>query len=92
MDKAGIRRVQKAVVGILNEAWDPLGAASMGVMDEYDSYALTLTGMLVRGDPDTDLLAHLEWAESENMGLASFDRSRASKVVTALKLIPKISN
>lgn len=74
-----IRRIRE----ILNRDWDPIGGCPE---DEYDTYVHRIVAMLRDGATDDELMAYLEWAEVENMGLgAPFDRERALKVIGAIR-------
>jgi hypothetical protein len=55
---------------LLWEDWDPIGISGPDWPDdEYDSYAITIFGMLHRGADRDEIVAYLRWAEGENMGL-----------------------
>ena len=80
---------------VLYREWDPIGC---GVPpDEYMSFVPALAGMLWeratvpgldQGKLDEAMIAHLKWAEKENIGLdGPFDQGRAEKVIAALKAV-----
>jgi len=71
---------------VLLREWNPLPRDVPE--DEYESYAGPLAAMLLAKAPDAKLIAHLEWAEVERIGLGRpFDRERAEKVVAALRTL-----
>jgi len=80
---------------ILNQHWDPIGigrwpdADEWDWADEYDLYRDLLAAMLkYRGITDDGLLALLEWAEVEFIGLRPpVDRERNAKVVASLRAL-----
>ena len=78
-----VRDTIRRIRAILNRDWDPIGGCPE---DEYDTYVDRIVAMLRDGATDDQLLAYLEWAEVENMGLGQpFDRKRALKVVRAIR-------
>ncbi|MCW5772640.1 MAG: hypothetical protein KIT16_13440 [Rhodospirillaceae bacterium] len=77
------RRTTRRIRAILNRDWDPIGGCPE---DEYDTYVHRIVAMLRDGATDDELVAYLEWAEAENMGLGRpFDRVRAVKVIAAIR-------
>lgn len=69
--------------GILNRVWDPIGGCPD---DEYDGYVGKLAALIRDGASDGELLAYLEWAEVEHIGLGPpFDALRGAEVVAALR-------
>lgn len=80
---------------ILNREWDPIHLSRMpdadewNWADEYDLYRDLLAVLLkYRGVSDDGLLALLEWAEVEFIGLSPpVDRERNAKVVAALRAL-----
>ena len=69
---------------ILNRDWHPIPGDCPD--DEYERYASKLAAMILDHARDDRLVAYLEWAEVENMGLGRpFVRERASKVVSAIR-------
>ena len=55
---------------LLWEEWDPIGVNDMeGAKGEYDSYAFQIFEMLKRGDDKQSILNHLDFIETEYMGL-----------------------
>jgi len=76
----------KKINAVLLQEWAPICADVPE--DEYESYAGPLATMLLANAPDAKLIAYLEWAEVENIGLGGpFDRDRAEKVVAALRAL-----
>lgn len=67
--KVSIRHVESVL-----RRWDPLGvlsetAASGGPLDEYDSYAPQIVGLLGRGAAVDEVASHLERIRAERIGL-----------------------
>ena len=63
---------------LLWEEWDPIGVNDMPDAEgEYDSYALQVFQMLNQGKNKADMLAYLEWVETEYIGLGLSGRSPA---------------
>jgi hypothetical protein len=82
IDKYALRVWKGRLRDILNRDWDPIGGCPP---DEYDNYRDKLTAMARDSASDDELLAYLEWAERENMGLRAFNRERGRKVIAALR-------
>ena len=83
IDKYASRVWRGRIREILNRDWDPIGGCPE---DEYDSYMGRIASMIRTGLSDADLLAYLEWAEVEHMGLGGpFNRDRGLRVVAALR-------
>jgi len=82
IDKTASREWRSRIREVLNRDWDPIGDCPP---DEYDSYMGKLAVMIRENVSDAELMAYLEWAEVENMGLGQFDRERGTKVVAALR-------
>ena len=58
--------------------WDPIGVNDMPDAEgEYDSYAHQVFSMLKQGKSKADMLAYLEWVETEYIGLGLCGRSPA---------------
>jgi hypothetical protein len=55
------RRVYDGVRYLLMQYWHPLEGCVP--YDEYDSYALTVAGKLLRGSTSSEISDYLEWAE-----------------------------
>ena len=74
---ADIKREQRAHIRAVEELlrkWDPIGvipdlAEDGGPLDEYDSYAPYIVGMLHRGADLAQLAAHLNYCRTGAMGL-----------------------
>lgn len=67
--------------------WDPIGIlGEAGAMDEYDSYASGICRMLELGATRSDLIAHLERLEKQNMGLPGERRAQAEVAEKLLKI------
>lgn len=50
--------------------WDPIGIANVPeAADEYDSYVVEISGLLIRHQSRQQLTDHLWWIETEHMGL-----------------------
>jgi hypothetical protein len=87
IDKFAARVWRGRLRDILNRDWDPIGGCPP---DEYDIYRDGLSAMIRDNASDDELLAYLEWAESDNMGFDSFDRDRGRKVIAALRKLGRI--
>jgi len=78
------KRYQEAVGRILLEEWDPIGIADTPeAADEYGTYAMAVTSLLLRGEPREKLVDYLWTVEIEDMGLDG-DRARIESVVARL--------
>jgi hypothetical protein len=87
MSRQDARRTLKGKIRIVADAlhrhWDPIGA---GVpVDEYDSYAPAVTGMLERGSTDHEIAVHLAQIEERSMGLQPRQISILERVVEAIR-------
>ena len=67
---------------ILIQEWHPVGAPVPD--DEYDSYALTLSGMLLRNGSAVELMAYLTLAETHILGEMRADFKARSRTVANL--------
>lgn len=84
---SSVKEWMKAINAVLHREWAPI--AGDPPEDEYESYVGPLATMLLKHAPDAELLAYLEWAEVENMGLGRpFALERAEKVVASLRALP----
>lgn len=82
LDRA--RRYHEGIRGILLREWDPIGVADLAeAQDEYDSYISKIHGMLIRHEPRYNLIDHLWWIETDNMGLAG-NRQRTEAIADRL--------
>jgi hypothetical protein len=63
--------------------WHPVGGCVPA--DEYDSYALTIAGMLLRDCPASEFCEYLAWAERAILGDAASEPS--ARTTTAEHLI-----
>ena len=80
---------------ILNREWDPIHLSRMSDADEwnwadeYDHYRNLLAALIRIGVPDAALMACLEWAQAECIGLrlGPADHDRNAKVVAALRAL-----
>lgn len=65
---------------LLWDCWDPIGVNNETdwLNDEYDSYAMTIFGMLHSGASRDDIVDYLRWAETEHMGLSPSDIHEAT--------------
>lgn len=76
-DVAEIKRETRGHIRAVEELlrkWDPIGvipdlAEDGGPLDEYDSYAPFIVGMLHRGADLAELAAHLNYCRTSAMGL-----------------------
>ena len=85
------KRMLNAVRRVLWETWDPIGVNDRAdASDEYDSYAPTIVGMLLRDCTAHDLERHLSKLETDSMGLSARSTSAArDATVVALLNLPK---
>jgi hypothetical protein len=82
-----IQEWMRQINAVLHRDWAPVPGDPPE--DEYESYVGPLATMLREGAPDGDLLAFLEWAEVQAMGLGEpFARKRAERVIAALRRLP----
>jgi hypothetical protein len=80
-----LHRAIQAVRRTLWEIWDPIGVShKVEAKTEYDSYAPSITGMLLRGCTPRELEAHLARLETDEMGLPDRPPSARSDTITAL--------
>src|SRR5687767_11864940 len=89
IDKEASRQWRSRIRDVLNKDWDPIGGCPE---DEYDGYVGKIAAMLREGATDDQLLAYLEWAEVDHMGLGSpeefrlpMHQQRAARVISALR-------
>jgi hypothetical protein len=76
----------KQINAVLHREWCPIHCDVPE--DEYESYARPLATMLLANAPDAKLIAHLEWAEMESIGLGGpFSLERAEKVIATLRAL-----
>jgi hypothetical protein len=81
IDKHSSRIWRGRIREILNRDWDPIGGCPE---DEYNAYVGKIAAMIHNNATDNELLAYLEWAEVEYIGLAPpFNHERGKKVVAA---------
>lgn len=71
--------------GLLLNDWDPIGVAGIPeAVDEYDSYALHLHGMLTAGTSVETVAGYLNWvvtARMELTGNLAHDREIAKRAI-----------
>lgn len=80
-DRKGVDAAFARVQAILHRDWDPIGC---GVpLDEYDSYAWPVLGMLRRGAPRAEIETYLRKSANESM-LSPVPEKRLSAVVDSL--------
>ncbi len=82
-------RLAKQVNAVLAEYWDPIGmmeTAPEYAASEYQSYALTLAGMVYRGDDAHDISEFLGRVRVDSMGLGEDEESdrRAAQLLLDL--------
>lgn len=83
IDKYAARIWRDKIRDVLNNVWDPIGGCPA---DEYDTYMGKLASMIRSRASDAEILAYLEWAEVEYIGLGPpFNRERGERVVKALR-------
>jgi hypothetical protein len=84
IDKYASRIWRGRIREILNRDWDPIGACPE---DEYNGYVGKIAAMIRDNATDDELMAYLERAEVEHIGLPPFNRERGQKVVSALRVL-----
>ncbi len=84
IDKEASRAWHRRLREVLNRDWDPIGVAHKSE-GEYDGYAAKIAVMLRENASDEELLAYLEWAELEHMGLGRSDQNRNLDVIAKLR-------
>jgi hypothetical protein len=84
IDTEASRAWHRRLREVLNRDWNPIGVARK-VEDEYDGYAAKIAVMLRENASDEELLAYLEWAEFEHMGLGRCDQNRNLEVIAKLR-------
>jgi hypothetical protein len=82
-EKSAIRALTRKVRDILNREWHPIPGECPE--DEYDSYAMQIAGMVLRGADDCAIMRYLERSEREHIGLGGFDANRALKVISTIR-------
>lgn len=81
------REFEKARLILLHE-WDPLFVTKRrdyneSVEDEYNGYAREICDILAKRESFDEILAYLQWAETQNMGLP-FSESKARRAAELL--------
>lgn len=76
------RNVLQGVNRILIREWHPIGAPVPD--DEYESYALTLSGMLLRNCSAIELTTYLALTETHILGEIRADSKARSRAVAEL--------
>ena len=78
----------RQVNAVLYRDWDPIGC---GVPeDEYESFAEPVATLLLTGGTDAQIVAFLENAETEIIGLSGpFPPERFGRVIAALRALKK---
>jgi len=94
IDREGLDSWLAGIREVLKREWDPIGVLPYGggPEDEYDSYRDKLAGMISAGATDEELLAYLEWAEREWLGLAApaderQHRETLRRVISAIRAL-----
>ncbi len=77
--KRHVRAATKHVEDVLRR-WDPIGVIAGSIedgcpVDEYDSYAPSVVGLLSRGCTVDALASHLEKIRTEQIGLPAYQES-----------------
>lgn len=68
--------------------WDPIGVNEFdAASDEYDSYAPTITAMLLDGADAFRLRRHLQTIETDSMGLSPYYPTTDSTVNKLLAMV-----
>ncbi len=87
VDKSALKTWLIRLRDILNSEWTPIPGCPP---DEYDTYRDALAAMVRDSASDEELLAYLDWAERESMGLSSFARDRGLMVIASLRKLGPI--
>jgi len=82
MSPAGYEFFRQQLDDLLWIAWDPIGVNdATSARDEYSSYAVKISDMLMSSATVEEIHGYLRWAECENMGLPKSDES-ITKVIS----------
>ena len=77
----------REILAILLKSWDPIGVQDIPeAQDEYDTYVIPLSKLLISNKSEHEIFEYLWWIETEYMGLSG-DRSRieaASRLLHSL--------
>ncbi|MDR6872003.1 hypothetical protein J2Y55_003019 [Bosea sp. BE125] len=84
MSSRNLAELEKLKSLLLND-WDPIGVADVPeAVDEYDSYAFHLHGMLTAGTTSQAVAEYLNWVVTARMDLTgnlAFDREIAERAI-----------
>jgi hypothetical protein len=68
------REIQESIRQVLLRDWDPIGVSDVPeAQDEYDSYVGGVYRLLASGASEDEVIEHLQWIESDRMGLTAAD-------------------
>jgi len=88
MFKQTNRRIMAEICRVLWEQWDPIGVNDEpDAFGEYDGYAGSLYGLLLRDASEEEIDQQLYTYETDNMGLRSLDKKERLAVVKSLRAI-----
>jgi hypothetical protein len=83
--KERIRAGKLLIRRVFIESWDPIGIGKdVEAQDEYDAYLGTMYALLARDAPAEEIVAYLNWIETDRMGLNS-DVRRLAAVAEELR-------
>lgn len=85
-DGLGMTSKLEELKSLLLNDWDPIGVAGIPqAVDEYDTYALHLHGMLTAGTTSKAVAEYLYWVVTAQMGMTgnlAYDREIAERAIT----------
>lgn len=82
------RRIRAQIRHVLLNVWDPIGIVNEpNAQDEYDDYIGRLYELLVRREPDTELIDYLYLVTHDWMGFDAATKSDMVETVAALRKI-----
>lgn len=95
IDSKALRSWLARMREVLNREWDPIGVLPSddgGNEDEYDRYRDKLASMIIAHATDEELVAYLERAEREWMGLgtptgAKLHEAALRRVIAAIRAL-----
>jgi len=70
------------------QEWDPIGVNDIqAASDEYDTYALQVSGMVAKGSSEREIAEYLTWVETERMGLSDSPAANRKSLMIAKKAL-----
>jgi hypothetical protein len=86
INKKAARILMERVRDTINREWNPIGVPDLPD-DEYDGYIGPIASMIHNRSSDEAFLRYMKWVEVEQLGLSSFDRDHALKVIAIFRAI-----